>query len=240
MAYGAEVTNSNGDVVFSTEDPVFQVIGKGQISIPLLLSSQTTRIMNDPDYNYNSGYNITAPTYSNGSAIGDWEDDVLTFWEVLSGERLYKYETADTNTGARIMNILSHNKTTARYVQVRIASNITVPSSGYGMVFYNNNGDVTWYDGNKVLDNVLPLTITTTSNRWYYFNGDPARTTGDQYTCGYALYRGIRGTSTGFVKEATNASFSGIAAANRRYTPLCVSYDRSTHGLSANIDWDTV
>lgn len=236
MAYGAEVTNANGEVVFSTEDPVFQIIGKGEVSLGGFLSSQTVAIWPDP--NYSSYSTITAPTYRNGNAIGDWDDDVLTLWEVLSGERLYKWETVDTGTGARIMQLYSHNKTTARYVQVRRATTLTAPTSGYGMVFYDGNGDATWYDSNKVLDNVLPLSVTSTSNRWYYWHGDMVFTSGS--FCGYRRYRGIRGTSSGFVKEASDISFALLAGANYRISAMCTSYDRSSHGFSANIDWDEV
>lgn len=237
MSYGAEVTNSNGDLVFSTEDPVFQIIGKGTVNLGLILSTRGMEIWSDPGY---SSYSVSNfPVYGNSNAIGDWEDDVLTLYEVNSGDRVYKWETVNTSTGERIQRLYSHNKTSVRYVQVRVASSIPVPSTGYGMVFYDASGNVTWYDGNKVLDNVLPLSITSTTNRWFYWSGTPAITNGS--FCGFQRFRGIRGASSSFVKEASSMGYISIAGANFRNTNFCgISFDRSTHGFSANIDWDTI
>lgn len=236
MAYGAEITNSNGDIVFTTSDPTFQVIGKGTVSLSLF-TTQGMEIWSDP--NYSSYTTSTLPAYRNLNAIGDWDDDVVTLYEILDGDRVYKWETVNTSSGARVQYLFSHNKSSVRYVQVRRSSTITPPSGGYGMVFYDDGGDVTWYDGNKVLDNVLPLSQTSTTNRWFYWSGTPAITGGS--FCGLRRYRGIRGQASGFVKEASSMAYFGIAATEFRDTRFCgLTFDNSTHGFSANVDWNAI
>lgn len=236
MAYGAEISNSSGDTVFSTTDPVFQIIGKGTVSLTNFLTPRYHFIYADP--NYNTYTSLYAPGYKNDDALGDWDDDVLTFYEVLSGDRVYKFETADSVTGDRVQYLFSHNKSSVRYVQVRRATTLTAPTSGYGMVFYDANGDVTWYDGNKVLDNVLPLSQTSTTNRWFYWSGTWAIWQGSSTPCGTPSYRGIQGQASGFVKESTNMGNYNLFTRDTRYCGL--TWDNSTHGFSANVDWDAI
>ena len=51
MAYGAEILNQSGDTVFSTEDPVFEIIGKGTVTLSYQFSSSVTHeIWSDPTY----------------------------------------------------------------------------------------------------------------------------------------------------------------------------------------------
>jgi hypothetical protein len=238
MTYGAQITNGNGDLVFTTEEPVFEVIGKGTVSLDFVFNA-SVGIWPDPDY---SSYSVerNLPVYRNQNSIGDWDDDVLTLYEVNSGDRVYKWESRNNSTGYRQQLLWSHNTGSVRYVQVRLASSLPAPSTNYGMVFYNESGAVTWSDSSKVLDNVLPLSITSTTNRWFYWSGTVART-GGTLSCGNFRVRGIRGSTSSFIKEASDIGFLSPANSSNRDTRYCgLTFDRSTHGFSANIDWNSV
>ncbi|MGJ8660440.1 MAG: hypothetical protein ACSHXL_00245 [Bacteroidota bacterium] len=237
MTYGAQITNSSGDLVFTTEEPVFQVIGKGTVSLDYVFNT-SIEIWLDPNY---SSYSVESnlPVYRNQDAVGDWDDDVLTLYEINSGDRVYKWETVDTSNGNRIQRLWSHSKASVRYVQVRLSSTLPAPNTDYGMVFYDESGAVTWSDSSKVLDNVLPLSVTSTTNRWFYWSGTPARTDGS--FCGNFRIRGIRGSASSFIKEASSIGYLTPANSSFRDTRFCgLTFDRSTHGFSANIDWNSV
>jgi hypothetical protein len=237
MPYGAQITNDSGDLVFTTEEPVFEVIGKGTVNLDYVFN-RSVGIWPDPNY---SSFSVESnlPIYRNQNAIGDWDDDVLTLYEINSGDRVYKWETVNTSNGDRIQLLWSHNKASVRYIQVRLTSSLPAPSEPYGMVFYDANGAVTWSDSSKVLDNVLPLSVTSTTNRWFYWSGTPARTGG--VSCGNFRIRGIRGASSSFIKEASDIGFLSPADSSNRDTRFCgLTFDRSTHGFSANVVWESI
>ena len=249
MAYGGVVYNSSGNVVFSTEDESLEVIGKGTINL-----SYYQQAFNNVSHLYDPNYTGSATSINVGirgikvaaDAIGDWDDDVLTLLEVNSGERVFRYHTYYVSSGRKVLQVFKYGANdfsgeTVRYVQVRRASNLTAPT-GYGMAFYNSSGDITWSSQAKILDNVQPLSVTSTTNRWFYHQGDPVTA---PYGGGYSnqgpkLIRGIQGNSSSFTKFASRMGFYGITAQMFADVRLAGSYDRSTVGFSANIDWDSI
>ena len=241
MAYGALITNQNGDTVFTTEDPTYEVVGKGTITLSYYLSGRTVRYSTDPNYSSTPTRSESA-LYKNDNAIGGWDDDVLTFLEVKNGERVYRYETYDPSSGTpRSLRVMAYGQSSVRYVQARLATNIAAPTSGHGMVIYDSSGDPTWSSEEVILDNVLPLSQTSTSNRWFFWTPSPAVIQGSLSPCGMRYYRGIIGGSTSFSKEGTNFAYYGITSSAYRDTRFCgLSWDNSTRGFSADIDWDEV
>ena len=249
MAYGGIVYNSSGNVVFSTEDESFEIVSKGTITCGYLqTSASSSRHLFDASYtgsgsSYSHGYRGIK---RNGNAVGDFDDGELILLEIKDGEHVFKWQTYSTGSGAKVLEVYKYgaNNTsseTVRYVKVRRASNLTAPT-GYGMALYNSSGDVTFSSQAKLLDNVLPLSTTTTTNRWFYFQSEEvtAPKGGGYSNLGPKLYRGIRGNSNSFTKLASTMGFYGIAASVFRDVRLAGSYDRSTVGFSANIDWDSI
>lgn len=242
MTYGAEILNSSGDTVFNTEDPTYEVISKGTASLPRQLSSAIYEtIWTDPNF---SSYSVQNGYYGfrNPSAVSNWPDGALIFYEILAGQTLYKLQNVTYTGGTvttRAENLVSWNTVdgtkTFRYVIVRPTSYLT-PSSGYGMEFYNSAGEVTWSSQKPVLSNVKPLSQTSTTNRWFSWSGDYTFSQG-QY-CGLYLYKGLRVNSSGFIKQST--TFGSFLPS--RDTRMCglPAGSQAIRGLSADIDWDEV
>jgi len=249
MAYGGVVYNSSGNVVFSTDDESFEVVSKGTITCSYLqTSSSSSRHLFDAAYT-GSGSNYSHGRKGikrNGNAVGDFDDGELILLEVNNGEHVFKWQTYNTGSGAKVLEVYKYgsdntSSATVRYVKVRRASNLTAPT-GYGMAFYNSSGDLTWSSQAKILDNVLPLSTTSTTNRWFYFQSEEvtAPKGGGYSNQGPKLYRGIRGNSTSFTKLASRMAFYGIASSSFSDVRLAGSYSRATVGFSANIDWDEI
>lgn len=241
MAYGAEVKNSNGDVVFNTTDPVYEVVGKGTITLSLQFANNVSdTIWNSP--NFNSYSTLKNWGYRGQDVLGDWDDGVLTVYEVLNGDRIYRHTTTANGQTRNYETLVAHyptrtanDKLYVRYIQVKPASDFP-PSGGYGMEFYNSAGATTWSSSKKIITNVLPLSVGTTTNRWYCWGGDLAYSQGTG--CGMPLYRGIRGTSTGFIKNATQ--FRGWPGFTRETIFCGMSVTQDVRGFSCEVDWNAV
>ena len=247
MAYGGIIYNSDGDVVFNTSDEVFQIIGKGTLTLTTFSSSVTKdNITTNPYYYSGNMPKQTLGRYGRKwkqNAIGPWDDGVLTLFEVNNGDQVFKFEDYLNSNGNKYMFVWKYGSnssgstTTVRYVQVRRASELTAPT-GYGMAFYNANGDVTWSSETPVLDNVLPLSVTNTTNRWFYWQGEYVAMRG--YPAGYKHYRGIKGNASSFTPQASSMGYYGVAAAAFRDRRLGGNYNRAHVGFSANIDWNEI
>lgn len=241
MSYGAEVLNSNGDVVFNTQDPVYEILGKGTVTLNLQFTNRSSdTIWNSP--NFNSYSTIKNWGYSGQDVLGDWDDGVLTIYEVLNGDRIYRRTATASGQTRNYETLVAHyptrtsnDKLYVRYVQVKAASNFS-PSSGYGMEFYDATGQTTWSSSKQIITNILPLSQTTTTNRWYCWGGDLAYSQGA--ACGMPLYRGLRGTSNGFIKNGTQ--FKGWPSFTRQTIFCGMSFAQDIRGFSCDIDWGEI
>ena len=240
MAYGAEVKNSSGDVVFNTLDPVFEIVGKGTITLNLqFINNVSDTLWVPPFSSYSTIRNFG---YQKQDALGDWDDGVIHIFEVPVGGRVYLHQTTADNGTRNYMTVVAHNPVrtptdtmTVRYVTARIATYFA-PSTGYGMEFYDASGQVTWSSNKPVLSNVLPLSVQSSTNTWFSWNGDFAMSQGS--SCGLSLYRGINKTSGGFTKYGTQ--FRGWPGLTRN-TKFCgMSAVQDINGFSCDINWNTI
>ena len=242
MAYGAEVKNSSGGVVFNTLDPAYEIVGKGTLTLQLQFTNGVSDTLWIPPFNA-SYTTIKNYGYRLQDAFGDWDNDIIHIFEVPVGGRVYLRKNVGTGGGRNYMTVVAHNPVrtstdtmTVRYVTARIASNIT-PSTGYGMEFYDASGQKTWGSNETVLSNVLPLSVQSSTNTWFCWSGDFAYTQ-QSSVCGLPLYRGINKTSGGFTKYGTQ--FRGWPSLIRETIFCGMSVTQDVEGFSCDIDWNEI
>jgi hypothetical protein len=238
MSYGAEIFNSNGETVFNTEDPTYEVVSKGTASLGYALSQfESTFIWSDP--NYSSSYTQTGyKGYRNTSALGNYNDDSLIFYEILPGQAVYKLTVVTSGSSVRRDEILAWHPsghTSIRYVVVRPTSSIA-SSGGYGAEFYNAAGQVTWTSTKPVLSNVLPLSQTSTTNRWFCWTGDKVYSQGS--SCGVPSAKGIRASSSSFIKQSTGFG-QLITGTSPAFCGLPTG-SQAMRGLTADVNWGLI